>query len=101
MIGFSKQGFMIVSEGSKRKNFPDINSYTVGYSDILNLKSPGNGWHPFYMFQFRLNEVAYGITFSGEIRGLTISGSQPVITLAISKKFNLTGLFKPILSTYK
>ncbi len=101
VFGATTQGFTIFANQANPNKYTEINQLTTGYNDILNIKRNKSTWHGFYMFQFRLNEVAYGITFSGEIRGITIHESQPVITLALSKKFNLTGLFKPLLSTYK
>ncbi len=47
-------------------------------------------WNWFYVIQFRLNEEKYGISFTGEVRGLTIQNSPPFVSLALSKKFDLT-----------
>lgn len=47
-------------------------------------------WRPFYVFQFRLNEERYGITFTGEVRGLIIKNSSPFVSIALTKKFDLT-----------
>lgn len=47
-------------------------------------------WKPFYIFQFRLNEEKYGIAFTGEVRGLLIKRSPPFVSLALSKKFDLS-----------
>ncbi len=46
-------------------------------------------WKMFYVFQFRLSEEHFGISFTGEVRGLLSKGSPPFVTLALSKKFDL------------
>ena len=47
-------------------------------------------WAPFYVFQFRLNEEKYGIAFTGEVRGLLKRNSAPFVSIALSKKFDLS-----------
>ncbi len=47
-------------------------------------------WRPFYIVQFRLSEEKYGISFTGEVRGLIRKDSRPFVSLALSKKFDLT-----------
>lgn len=47
-------------------------------------------WLPFYFVQFRLNEEKYGISFTGEVRGLLTKNTPPIVTIALSKKFDLT-----------
>jgi len=46
-------------------------------------------WNYFYVIQFRLNEETYGISFTGEVRGLLVPKSPPFISLSISKKFDI------------
>lgn len=49
-------------------------------------------WKPFYFVQFRLSDNLFGITVTGEIRGLIIRNSPPQYTIALTKKFNLEKL---------
>ncbi len=56
--------------------------------DVSNLQP--RRWFPFFVFQFRLNEEKYGIAFTGEVRGLTKHNSPPFVSLALTKKFDLT-----------
>jgi hypothetical protein len=51
-------------------------------------------WRPFYLFQFRLNEEKFGISFTGEVRGTLARDYKPYLTLALSKKFDLTKLLE-------
>lgn len=59
-----------------------------------NLSSVSRNWYAFYLVQFRLNEDQYGLSFSGEVRGLLKKNSPPVITLVLSKKFDLAKLIE-------
>lgn len=59
-----------------------------------NLSSVSRNWYAFYLVQFRLNEEQYGLSFSGEVRGLLKKNSPPVITLVLSKKFDLAKLIE-------
>jgi len=71
------------------------------YIKALTFNSPAHDWNGFLLFQYRLNDVAYGITFSGEIRELLLSNAKPVVTLALSKKFNLSKLFNSLFAADK
>jgi hypothetical protein len=53
------------------------------------IDAPRRCWQPFYLVQFRLNEETYGISFTGEVRGLLLSNNKPIVSLALSKKFDL------------
>jgi hypothetical protein len=57
---------------------------------IKQLDAPRRCWQPFYLVQFRLNEETYGISFTGEVRGLLLSNNKPIVSLALSKKFDLS-----------
>jgi len=60
-------------------------------SSILTQTEPfSRKWRMFYIFQFRLNEERYGIAFTGEVRGLIIHNSRPFVSLALTKKFDLS-----------
>lgn len=72
------------------------NQPTVTYFDELQKYStktatnvPSRAWNWFYAVQFRLNEEKYGISFSGEVRGLLKKDNPPFVTLLLSKKFDL------------
>lgn len=54
------------------------------------LVPPRRPWSPFYAIQFRLNEENYGISFTGEVRGLLRRANPPFVSIALSKKFDLT-----------
>ncbi len=56
----------------------------------LKYELPIRKWSPFYVIQFRLNEENYGIAFTGEVRGLLKKDNRPYVSLALSKKFDLT-----------
>jgi hypothetical protein len=99
VIGITSQKFYVHNYKPNQNDF--INPLSTNYISDLTFLSPNVNWNAFFLFQFRLNEVAYGITFSGEIRGLILQNAKPVITLAISKKFDLSAFFKPFLSTDK
>jgi hypothetical protein len=107
-LGFTTQQFVFVQDNYA----PDYNTKfpyrpipaTQNNSNydiyLLNYARPKNVWNAFFIIQYRLNEVAYGITFSGEIRSLYLQGSKPVITLALSKKFDLSAVLKPVIGAF-
>jgi hypothetical protein len=51
--------------------------------------TPERKWSPFYIVQFRLNEEKYGVSVTGEVRGLLKKDNPPFVTLALTKKFDL------------
>jgi hypothetical protein len=60
-------------------------------NSILTQTEPfSRKWRPFYIFQFRLNEERFGIALTGEVRGLIIHNSRPFVSLALTKKFDLS-----------
>jgi len=63
-------------------------------TESLKLDQSGNlidrKWLPFYFVQFRLNEEKYGISFTGEVKGLIQKNTPPFVTIALTKKFDLT-----------
>jgi hypothetical protein len=63
------------------------NAYYSGYL------TPKNTWNWFYVLQFRLTSEKYGIAFTGEVRGLTLRQNKPIVSLALSKKFDPGHLF--------
>jgi hypothetical protein len=100
VVGISNQRFYVYNN---EPNKPEVmNPLTsVNYINTLTFYSPNANWNAFYLVQYRLNDVDYGITFSGEIRGLILPNSKPVITLALSKKFDLSKLFSTVFSATK
>lgn len=69
-------------------NQPTAEDFKFQKSDISNFSQ--SCWRPFYVFQFRLNEDKYGISFTGEVRGLIKKDSPPIVSLALTKKFDLS-----------
>lgn len=59
-------------------------------TEFKQIMGPRREWSPFYLIQFRLNEETYGLSFTGEVRGLLKSNNKPTVSLALSKKFNLS-----------
>lgn len=103
VFGFTSQRFAVVDQSRPldlSQYQPNLQNIHQGYNSYLGFAQPKHGWNCFYVFQYRLTEVAYGLTFSGEVRGLFLQGSKPVITLALSKKFDLSALLKPLLAPF-
>jgi hypothetical protein len=59
-------------------------------TELKQIMGPRRKWSPFYLIQFRLNEETYGLSFTGEVRGLLKTNNKPTVSLALSKKFNLS-----------
>ncbi|RFZ85817.1 hypothetical protein DYU05_09550 [Mucilaginibacter terrenus] len=102
ILGTTNQGFTIVNPSriGNSTQFKKLYDLPEGYLDFLNAREPKHRWNAFYVIQYRLTEVAFGLTFSGEVRGLLLKGAKPVVTLALSKKFDLTALLKPLLAPF-
>lgn len=83
VIGLTNQGF-------------GLKSTIAGNTDIKTslLYKPERKWNPFFVFMFRLSEEKYGISFTGEVRGLIMADVKPVISIALSKKFDLSKLLE-------
>ena len=69
-------------------NQPQVSTNTP--EDNLNSLTDTRPWKGFYAFQFRLNEEKYGFAVTGEVRGLLIKDSPPFVSLALTKKFDIT-----------
>jgi len=67
-------------------------SETLDNAQMNTVSKLARRWKPFYAIQFRLSEEHYGISFTGEVRGLLVKNSKPFVSLAISKKFDLSKL---------
>jgi hypothetical protein len=50
---------------------------------------PRKAWNTFYIAQFRLTSEYYGVSLTGEVRGLFLHQNKPIVSLAISKKFDI------------
>lgn len=83
----------IVGATNQRFNLPQ-NQLTSTDLKLGRLPEPPRDWNVFYLMMFRLSEEKYGISFTGEVRGLIIKESKPVISLALSKKFDLSKLLE-------
>jgi hypothetical protein len=71
------------------------NQPTVAYFEALRQEFAKDlkvkrQWNAFYAVLFRLSEDKYGISFTGEVRGLLKRDNPPFVSLALSKKFDLT-----------
>jgi len=69
-------------------------------SQSAGYQQPACSWNPFYLIQFRLNEEKYGISFTGEVRSILLRDSKSVITISLSKKFDLSDLFNTIVKPF-
>jgi hypothetical protein len=59
-------------------------------SNPLNdFATPKHSWNLFYLAQFRLTSEQYGVSFTGEVRGIFLHQSTPIISLSVSKKFDV------------
>lgn len=92
--GFTTQKFAALSADVKDSKAFNPKDKAGGYAP------PIHHWNPFYLFQFRLNEEHYGISFTGEMRGFFLKGTKSVISLALSKKFNLDALMSNIVAPF-
>jgi len=63
---------------------------------LIGFATPKNTWNMFYIWQFRLTSEQYGVSFTGEIRGMFLTQSTPIISLSISKKFDPGKFFESI-----
>lgn len=59
-------------------------------SNPIKYPLPSRTWNPFYIVQFRLNEESYGFAFTGEVRGLLRKNNSPIVSMSLTKKFDLT-----------
>jgi len=74
-----------------------IPSSATSDSSFYNNSQAAQKWQSFYLVQFRLNEEQYGFAFTGEIRGVIgehPNNYKPAISLALSKKFDLSKLIE-------
>ena len=66
---------------------------TAAFTNGVGFQQPKRNWNPFALVQFRLNEEKYGISITGEVRSMLMRDAKPVVSLALSKKFDLSDLF--------
>ncbi|MGZ3752854.1 MAG: hypothetical protein ACXVAU_16340, partial [Mucilaginibacter sp.] len=102
VIGLTSQKFYISSNNNVNQSNSSVLPAPLNENYIRDLTflSPRHPWNGFFLFQFRLNEVTYGITFSGEIREMMLQNAKPIITLALSKKFDLSQVLKPVVGKF-
>jgi hypothetical protein len=101
VFGLTSQRFYINNGNADQPNQNNLlDPLTYNYIKELTFLSPRHPWNGFFLFQFRLNEVTYGLTFSGEIREVLLQNAKPVITLALSKKFDLDQVLKPVVGKF-
>lgn len=101
VFGGCNQRFVAIQDSglsSKRSNAQQIISARNGLTTPY--QNPKRSWNPFYLLQFRLTEETYGLVFIGEVRGFLLKNSKPVISLSLSKKFDLAELFKTIVKPF-
>ncbi len=104
VFGFSTQKFILVQTAVTDARKYVINTFPNGKINNgigAGYATPRHFLNPFYLFQFKLNEDKYGITITGEIRGLiALPGAKPVVALSLSKKFDLGELFTTIVKPF-
>ncbi len=70
--------------------YPTFGGGTPGFS----ISGSDTDWWFFGAFQFHLMEKKFGIKLSGDIRKYFGFGQNPIITINLSKSFNLTNIFE-------
>lgn len=100
-VGTTNQKFIPIRPNADPRKLAQVFQYPLdsipsGYP--YPYLQPRCSWNPFYLIQFRFNEEKYDITVTGEIRGLFLRNSSPLISLTLSKKFDLGNLLNSILA---
>jgi hypothetical protein len=103
-IGITNQKFTPVRPYADPRKLSQVYEYPTdsipsGYPVVY--LQPRRSWNPFLLVQFRFNEEKYDISITGEVRTLLLRNSSPLITLTISKKFDLGNLIKTVLAPAK
>ncbi len=91
VFGITNQKYQVVTK--ETKSIPSDKIKTTTFDGI---EKTTKRWNPFLILQFRLTEETIGLSFTGEVRTLLIKDTKPVITLALSKKFDLAKLYNSI-----
>jgi hypothetical protein len=88
----------VIGVTNQRFYLPDVSEQLATSGGKPGLSKPlgslGHEWSAFFLTTFRLSEEKYGISFTGEVRGLVGRQAKPIISLALSKKFDLTKLLE-------
>lgn len=103
VFGFSTQKFILIRSldtSNATLKFPFVQTKQQLYASQSSFAQPKHNFSPFYLFQFRLNEENFGASITGEIRGFLMQNTKPVISMSVSKKFNLTELLKNIVAPF-
>ena len=104
VLGISTQKFVLISSldtTNPKTKFPFAQSRKELVTMQNSFAQPKHIWNPFYLFQFRLNEETFGASITGEIRGFLMRNTKPVVSISVSKKFNLPALLKNIVAPFK
>jgi hypothetical protein len=100
VFGVCNQQFSAI-QANRPFNTKDSSNYLLKNNQLDNtFVETKKSWNPFYLLQFRLTEGTYGIVFAGEVRGLLLQDAKPVISLSLSKKFDLGELVKTIVKPF-
>ena len=103
VLGISTQKFVLISSldtTNTKTKFPFAQSKKNLVTMQNSFAQPKHTWNPFYLFQFRLNEETFGASITGEIRGFLMRNTKPVVSISVSKKFNLPALLKNIVAPF-
>jgi hypothetical protein len=82
------------------KTSPATAAENFTLESLKGFQQPACNWNFFYLFQFRLNEEKYGISFTGEVRGLMLKNAKSIIALSLSKKIDLGDLYHTIVKPF-
>jgi hypothetical protein len=101
VFGYTNQHFTPIRPYSDPHQLSQVYKYPLdsipsGYP--ITYLQPKHRWNPFYVIQLRFNEEKYDISVTGEIRTLLLRNAAPLLTLTISKKFDLASLVKSVVS---
>jgi hypothetical protein len=96
VLGFTNQKYQILQNNAVTDSSVIKNYKTSDFTTLTGFAQPRHSWNPFLLCQFRMNDERIGITFTGEVRTLLLKNVKPLITLTLSKKFDLAVLYNAI-----
>ncbi len=88
VIGRTNQKFTFSQEEPAPYNTATQREYEYP-NPAVGFVIPTKAWNTFYIAQFRLTSEYYGVSLTGEVRGLFLHQNKPIVSLAISKKFDI------------
>ncbi len=101
VVGLCNQRFAAVHDGGLKEKRDQTIQDIMNKNGLTSLyENPKKSWNPFYLLQFRLTEESYGVVFTGEVRGFLLKNTKPVISLSLSKKFDLADLLKAVVKPF-